>query len=297
MSHTTIVTTDKVDEQKSPNLSQTVSHGISVIQAFCQGTSVLSGIPVFTEIDKKRRWILEHMAGAFRIFARKGFSEGLAGHISVRDPEFPNAFWTNPIGRHFGLMKVSDMVLLNERGEPIGGNTKYPANAAGFQIHGQIHAAYPRINAACHAHSINGRAWSSFGRPLEMLNQDVCNFFGDALRVYNECAGVVLDPREGARIAASLGPKGKGLILRNHGLLTVGQTVDEAAYLFTLLEASCEAQLKTEAAAANGLQKIILDDETAAFTFQMTSDPESHYCEFQPDYEYELEATGGTFLH
>ncbi|KAJ5509872.1 hypothetical protein N7453_001975 [Penicillium expansum] len=111
-----------------------------------------------------------------------------------------------------------------------------------------------------------------------MLNQNVCSFFfGEALAIYDECAGVILDTREGARIATSLGPKGKGLILRNHGLLTVGQTV--------------------EAASATGLEKIILDDETAAFTFQMTSDPESHYCEFQPDYEYELEATGDTFLN
>lgn len=177
------------------------------------------------------------------------------------------------IGRHFGLIKVSDLILLNSKGEPVGGNTKQPANAAGFQIHGHIHSHYPHVNAACHTHSVNGRAWSSFGRRLEMLNQDVCNFYGDAQGVYNECGGVVLDAREGKRLAASLGPKGKGLILRNHGLLTVGQTVDEAAYLFTLLEASCEAQLRADAAAANGLEKTIIDDEAAAFTFRMTSDP------------------------
>ena len=165
------------------------------------------------------------------------------------------------------------MILLNENGEPVGGNLKQPANAAGFFIHGHIHRRYPHVNAACHAHTTNGRAWASFGRKLDMLNQGVCNFYGDAHAVYNDCGGIVLDAKEGARLAESLGDKGKGLILRNHGLLTVGSTVDEAAYLFTLLERCCEIQLKVEAAAANGIPNIVVDDETAAYTFKMQSDP------------------------
>lgn len=93
----------------------------TVLQAISQGMT-LPGIPSFTSIDKQRRWILEHMAGAFRVFARKGYTEGMAGHISVRDPEHPGAFWTNPLGRHFGLLKASDMILVNGDGEAIGGN-------------------------------------------------------------------------------------------------------------------------------------------------------------------------------
>ncbi|KAL1639384.1 hypothetical protein SLS58_007965 [Diplodia intermedia] len=269
----------------------------TAIQAISQGAVTLAGIPTFTSVDKQRRWMLEHMAGAFRIFARKGYTEGMAGHISLRDPEHPDCFWTNPIGRHFGLLTVSDFILLNERGEPVGGNAAQPANAAGFTIHGHIHRRYPHVVAACHAHSVNGRAWSSFGRRLEMLNQDVCNFFGEAHGVYDECGGLVLDDAEGRRLAEALGERGKGLILRNHGLLTVGSTVDEAAYLFTLLERSCEAQLKADAAAAGGgWKKVLIPDDVAAWTFKMTSDPESLYCEFQPDYQYELHVTKGEFL-
>lgn len=67
----------------------------TAIQAISQGVQ-LTGIPSFTAIDKKRRWMLEHMAGAFRVFARKGFGEGMSGHISLRDPEHPDSFWTNP---------------------------------------------------------------------------------------------------------------------------------------------------------------------------------------------------------
>lgn len=177
-------------------------------------------------------------------------------------------------------MKVSDFILINEKGEPIGGNTQKIGNAAGFQIHSHIHARYPHVNAACHTHSINGRAWSCFGRRIEMINQDACNFYGNALGVYNQCGGVVLDPQEGNRLAASLGSEGKALILRNHGLLTVGQTVDEAAYLFTVLEATCEAQLKAEAAAANGLEKYIISDEAAAYTFKVSSNAVRSYPSF-----------------
>lgn len=85
----------------------------------------------------------------------------------------------------------------------------------------------------------------------------------------------------------STGPKGKGLILRNHGLLTVGSTVDEACYLYTLMERSCEVQLLAEAAAANGVPKVYVPEESAKYTFEMASDPESLYWEAQPDMEYE----------
>lgn len=177
------------------------------------------------------------------------------------------------LGVHFGLIKVSDLVLLNHDGKPVGGNLKRPANAAGFQIHGHLHRRYPHVNAACHAHSVNGKAWSTFARPLDMINQDVAILYGKAQAVYGDFNGVVFEPEEGERLASALGPSGKLLILRNHGLLTVGQTVDEAAYLFTLAEKSCEIQLKVDAAAASGIPKNTIDDKVAEHTFHMTSDP------------------------
>lgn len=97
-------------------------------------------------------------------------------------------------------------------------------------------------------------------------------FYGKAQAVYKHFGGVVLEGAEGERLADALGSEGKLLILRNHGLLTVGQTVDEAAYLFTLAEKSCGIQLHVEAAAANGIPKMIIDDEVAEYTFQMTSE-------------------------
>lgn len=117
-----------------------------------------------------RQWQLEQMAGAFRIFAKMGFADGASGHISLRDPVNPNTFWINPYGIHFGLLKVSDMVQVDEKGNRIGGANKL-VNTAGFIIHAALHQRRPDINAACHLHSPYGRAWSTFGRGIDMLNQ------------------------------------------------------------------------------------------------------------------------------
>lgn len=105
-----------------------------------------------------------------------------------------------------------------------------------------------------------------------MISQDATMFYGKAQAVYKQFGGVVLDPAEGERLAEALGPEGKLMILRNHGILTVGRTVDEAAYLFTLAEKSCGIQLQVEAAAANGIPKMVIDDEVADYTFKMTSE-------------------------
>jgi ribulose-5-phosphate 4-epimerase/fuculose-1-phosphate aldolase len=252
-------------------------------------------IPEFTNLEDKRKWMLQHMAGAFRVFARKGYTEGSAGHISLRDPINPDTFWINPLGVHYALLKASDMVQVDEQGNVIGGSRR-AINAAGFKIHSAIHKARPDVIAACHTHSIHGKAYSSFGKPLDMLNQDVCIFY-KAHSVYDDFGGIVLEDEEGGKIAEALG-NNKAVILRNHGLLTVGSTVDEAAYLFTLMERSCEAQLLIDAAAAgSGKKPRLVSSQDAEYTYQATSDPDSLYLEFQPDFEYEIAMDNGKFLN
>ncbi|KAL3477797.1 class II aldolase/adducin N-terminal [Aspergillus californicus] len=258
----------------------------TALEKISQGTP-LPGVPKFTKVDLQRQHMLSHMAGAFRVFARHGFVEGMSGHISLRDPEYPDRFWTNPLGLHFGLITPSDMILVDEAGIAVGGNTSRPANAAGFLIHAALHKARPDVNAACHFHSTYGKAWSAFAQPLEMLNQDVAMFYGKAQSVYEEFGGVVLEEKESAALADALGNEGKGMILRNHGLLTVGNTVDEAAYLFLLMEKSCKIQLAVDAAAAVGREKVYIDDEAAQFTFENTSEPDALYAEFQVYLQYE----------
>ncbi|KXJ84859.1 class II aldolase/adducin N-terminal [Microdochium bolleyi] len=248
----------------------------------------VAGMPTFQDPYAKRQWQLEHMAAAFRVFARKGYTEGTAGHISVRDPVDPSTFWINPLGAHFGMLKASDMVQVNEEGSVIGGN-KVAVNAAGFMIHSALHKARPDINAACHAHSPAGKAWSTFGRPIDIINQDSCTFRG-IQHVYESFGGVVLEAEEGERIAAALGEQGRVAILQNHGILTAGGTVDEAAYLFTLMERTCEVQLMVEAA---GLPKTLIGDKEAEYTARVNADPDTLYAEFQPDLKFEVWKSNG----
>ncbi|KAF5003434.1 hypothetical protein FDECE_10031 [Fusarium decemcellulare] len=291
MSTTTTQTIERKVEavaQPSLNTVQSDAHLKDGAAAVATGGYEFPGIPNITDPYKKRQWQLEHMAGAFRVFARKGFTEGTSGHISVRDPVDPDTFWINPMGKHFGMLKASDMVQINEDGQVIGGN-KVAINAAGFVIHSAIHRARPDVHAACHMHSPAGKAWSTFGRPLDIINQDSCNFYGTQA-VYQAFGGVVLGAQEGQNIVKALGEKGRVIFLQNHGLLTTGGTVDEAAYLFTCLERTCEVQLMVE---STGLPKNIIGDKEAEFTARVNADPETLYTEFQPDFEYEIWKSGG----
>lgn len=250
--------------------------------------------PEFKDKYEERKHTLEHMAGVFRVFGRRGYGEGAAGHVSVRDPVDRNTFWINPLGVHFSQIKVSDLVHVDEDCNILPDGNQVAINAAGFKIHSHLHKARPDVNAACHTHSTYGKAWSTFGRPLEMLNQDFCMFYKKHT-VYESFGGVVLEDEEGERLSQALGDN-KAIILQNHGLLTVGETVDEAGYLFTLMEKCCEVQLLVEAAARSGLEKKIIGDEEAYYTYFNTSDPETLYTEFQLDYNLELELTKGAFL-
>lgn len=187
------------------------------------------------------------------------------------------------------MLKASDMVHINEDGQVIGGNT-VAVNAAGFMIHSAIHRARPDIHAVCHTHSPAGKAWSTFGKPLDIINQDSCTFH-DNQAVYGSFGGVVLEADEGHRISEALGPRVRAIILQNHGLLTAGRTVDEAAYLFTLMERTCEVQLLVESVI--GLEKKHIGEEQAKYTANVGADPETLYMEFQPDFKYEVWKSNG----
>lgn len=260
------------DLNSSPSTLPSKVQDVDALASMAHKGKGLPGIPKFDSFAEKRQWQLEHMAGAFRVFAREGYAEGISGHISVRDPEHRNRFWINPLGVHFGLLKASDMICVDIDGEVVGGNTAGSINAAGFQIHSAVHRSRNDVHAICHTHSVHGRAWSAFAKPLEMINQDVCYFY-KAHSVYSEYGGIANETSEGERIAKSLGD-GKAVILMNHGLLTVGETVDEAAFLFCLMERSCKVQLLADNA---GHKKQIVSDEEAAYNFKMASTPVSEY--------------------
>ena len=216
----------------------------------------------------------QKLATALRLFGKFGFDEGVAGHITVRDPEHLDHFWVNPMGKSFKLVTVSDLLLVNHQGEVVEG--KGLLNGAAFTIHSQIHMANPDVTAAAHSHSVYGKAWSSLGRLLDPLTQDACAFFEDHV-LFDDFRGVVLDNKEGQRIAAALGDT-KAAILQNHGLLTVGESVDEAAWWFITMERSCQAQLLAEAA---GTPKLI-EPEHALQTREIVGSHLAGWFSFQP---------------
>jgi ribulose-5-phosphate 4-epimerase/fuculose-1-phosphate aldolase len=226
------------------------------------------------ERDRRKR----ELAAAFRIFARFGYEEGIAGHITARDPEQPDHFWVNPLARHFGTIKVSDLHLVNHDGNVVVGDDF--VNIAAFAIHSQVHAARTDVVAAAHSHSLHGKAWSSLGRLLDPITQDACAFYEDHA-LFDDYTGVVFDPDEGKRLAHALG-EGKACILRNHGLLTVGETVGEAAWWFVAMDRSCHAQLLAEAAGT----PILIDPDMARLTAGQVGTPSIGELNFRSLYNW-----------
>ena len=235
-------------------------------------------LPKFETVDAERLHRKQRLAAAFRLFGRFGFDEGVAGHITARDPGSPDHFWVNPFGRSFKQVKVSELLLVNRDGDVVEGNAL--VNRAAFAIHSQVHEARPDIVAAAHAHSLHGKAWSSLGRLLDPLTQDACAFYDDH-SLFDDYTGVVLDTEEGKRIAHALG-ENKAVILRNHGLLTTGYSVDEAAWTFITMERTCQAQLLAEAAGT----PVQIPSEMARLTHGQVGSPIACYFSFQPLWDW-----------
>jgi ribulose-5-phosphate 4-epimerase/fuculose-1-phosphate aldolase len=234
-------------------------------------------LPQFATVEEERRHRKERLAAGFRLFGRFGFDEGVAGHITARDPEHLDHFWVNPFGMNFSHIRVSDLLLVNDTGEVVEGGGV--VNGAAFAIHSQVHAARPDVIAAAHSHSIYGKSWSALGRLLDPLTQDACAFFEDH-SLFDDYTGVVIDTEEGKRIAHALGDK-KAVILRNHGLLTAGHSVDEAVWWFITMERSCQAQLLAEAAGT----PVLIDTDMARLTHSQVGAHMSGHFSFQPLYD------------
>ncbi|KAL4973955.1 class II aldolase/adducin N-terminal [Aspergillus desertorum] len=196
---------------------------------------------------------------------RAGFDEGVRTYLRI-----------NPLSAHFSLIEVSDLILVGEDGNGVEGDE--PVNLPAFAIHSEIHKARPDVNAACHA-------TASQEKPSHALGSHA---------LYREFRGLILDGEEGKRIAQALG-EGKATILQNHGLLTVGQSVDEAGFWFISLDKTCHAQLLADAAAAGGY-KIIIDKEGTAYSAPHVGGPEKGWLAFQLYYDEQVAKTKGEFL-
>jgi ribulose-5-phosphate 4-epimerase/fuculose-1-phosphate aldolase len=210
-------------------------------------------------IEAERLFRKQRLAASFRLFAKYGFDQGVAGHITARDPEWTDHFWVNPLAVYFGHIRVSDLLLVNHDGEIVHGNR--PVNRAAFAIHSALHKARPDVVAAAHAHSVYGKAWSAFGRKLDPLTQDSLFFYEDQA-VYTDYNGVVVTTDEGDSIAAALGDN-RTVILQNHGHLTVGGSVEAAVWRYIAFEDAARVQLLVE---QTGRTPHHVDESVAQFT-------------------------------
>lgn len=236
--------------------------------------------PVFATLAEERLHRKQRLAAAFRLFSKFGFDEGVAGHITARDPEFTDTFWVNPFGVHFSQITVSNLIRVDHHGNVVEGNK--PVNAAAFAIHSRIHLMRPNAVAAAHTHSTYGRAWSTLGRKLDHITQDSCAFYNDHA-LYDDFGGVVVELDEGTRVATALG-QNKAAILQNHGLLTVGETVDAAAWWYIAMERCCQVQLLAEAA-SNGQAPKIISQKSAEQAYSIVGSPFAGWFQFQPLYD------------
>jgi ribulose-5-phosphate 4-epimerase/fuculose-1-phosphate aldolase len=232
----------------------------------------------FNSMEEERFERKSKLASAFRVFANYGYDEGVVGQISARDPEFTNTFWVNPFGMYFGHITVSDLIRVDMEGNIVEGKHK-KVNKPAFIILSKIHAARPEINSVAHTHTIYGRIFSTSGKLLKPLTIEATQFYSDH-SIFNSMGGLILNQDEGDMIAQALG-KYKAVILRNHGLLTVGTTVDEAAWWFVCLERNCQIQITAELLG----KPEELSAEEAERGFRDTGHPDAGYFQYQPLYQ------------
>ncbi|KAJ7908947.1 class II aldolase/adducin domain-containing protein [Mycena leptocephala] len=190
----------------------------------------MPGPPVFKTKLEEREFLKFRLAQAFRIFGNLGYGEGIAGHITVRDPIRSDCFWVNPFGLHFKLIQPSDLLLVDHKGEILeeSGQKDGPfriLNLAAFMIHSTIHAARPDV--VCAAHTLHIRegilhTWET----LDPISHDACAFY-DAV------------------------------ILQNHGLLVATSSIEATLHFYISLERACQVQLLAETAAATHEAKIV----------------------------------------
>ena len=300
-----------------PSTKAPLEPGLSEEQAKVQMPKY-PGPPKFANKYEERHYLKGRLAAAFRVFGKYGFDEGVAGHITLRDPVDPKTFWVNPFGVAFSLMKRSDLIRVDEKGKILEGGDVRLLNAAAFMIHSAIHAARPDVLCAAHSHSIYGRSFCALGKPLDIITQDACAFHNvrfqpqtsspllitnipptdsvQDLVLYSSFNGIVLADTEGKEIARTLGSK-KAALLQNHGLLTVAGTVEAAIFWFLSLERCCQAQLMADAAAAGrGSETIKVTDEDAAFTYKTVGTPLAGYFSAKPTFDVIAKETGESYL-
>lgn len=251
---------------------------ISVYQPEQPGL-IFPEIPEFESPAEERQHRKERLAAACRAFALQGFDYGFAGHLTVRDPERPELYWTNPMAVPFNQVKVSNLILVDHEGRVREG--AYAVNRAGFVLHAAVHEAHPEIIAMCHAHTVYGTAFAALGKKLEPITQDAAAFYEDHVVIGDEAGQVAVEVKGGNRVANAF--KGvKAAIHQNHGLLTASRhSIDSAAFWFIALERCCQQQLMID---ATGIAPKLVSPERARYSREHVGSDYIGWLHFQTIY-------------
>ena len=199
--------------------------------------------PEFADPVAQRAHRKHQLALAYRVFGALGWGSLGDGHISARDPERADCFWLGRYGVPFRYMTTDDLVLVRADGSVEGGGH---INMAAYYIHAPVHEARPDVVAAAHCHTPYGTPFSATVAKLAPISQESCAFFGDH-EIFDDEEVSIASPDGGKRIAAAMGET-RAVILRNHGLLTVGASIDAAVGSFLMMERCAEVQVKAPAA-------------------------------------------------
>ena len=193
--------------------------------------------PTPDAIRSKRK---RDVALGYRLLAANRWGDAGDGHISARDPERSDCFWTLRYGVSYHRARVDDLVLVGPDGELVEGQG--PLNMAAYYIHYPILRSRPDAVSACHVHTGWGTPFSAEVRPIEPITQEACVFFEDHA-IFDDEEVQVQSVEAGQRIADALGGN-RAIILRNHGLLTAAEAVPEAVGNFIQMERVAEAHMK-----------------------------------------------------
>jgi len=199
-----------------------------------------------SSVSQAERALRVQLAGAYRVADHLGWSELIYTHISVRVPGPEHHFLINPYGLRFDEITASSLVKIDPDGNPVNGGGGYTANKAGFVIHSAIHMARPDAQCVWHMHTLAGMAVSAQDEGLLPAHMYSHNFWNRLS--YHDFEGPSMRLDERSRLVRSLGATNQAIILRNHGLLTVGRTIAEAFIRFWRLNRACEIQLAAQAA-------------------------------------------------
>ncbi len=258
---------------------ETAMQRVSIYQPEQDGL-IYPELPSFATHAEHRQYLKERLVAACRAFALQGFDYGFAGHLTVRDPEFPDLYWTNPMCVHFSQVKVSNLILADHEGKVVEGT--YAINRAGFVLHAAVHEAHPDIVAMCHAHTVYGTAFASLGKALDPISQDAAAFFEDHVVIKSEAGQVAVEKKAGPAVADWF--KGvKAAIHQNHGLLTASRhSIESAAFWFIALERCCQQQLMVE---ATGQKPVFVSPERSRYSREHVGSEYIGWLHFQPIYD------------